>query len=245
MELQGGNRFFFEFEEEEGFLSEEESNHLIKVLRKKRGDRIKLINGKGFEFEGCILEIVKQGKSFIAKVRICRILRKEELPPKKIFSLIPLLKGNKTEFLIEKGTELGINAFIPFYSEHSVVKPPKKLMERLKKKAISALKQSGRLFLPEIFPVIDLKTALLKDDFRDALRISASIKGNLDVKKLLNDIKKYKKIVIISGPEGGFSKVEEELLEKRGFIPIKVSPYVLRAETASLVLMGILSFLTS
>ena len=243
MDLQAGNRFFFTFEGKIGFLSEEESHHLIRVLRKKEGEKIKLINGMGVEYEGEIIEIVKKGKTLKAKVKILKLLRKENLPSKKIIALIPLLKGDKTEFLIEKGTELGITKFIPFQSDYTVVKPSSKLKERLKIKAINALKQSGRLYLPEINSPVNLKVFLSENPFSSSFKIVALPGGELYSKDLANKVFNSKEIVLISGPEGGFSKDEENLLKNQGFISFSISPYILKAETASLSLMSFITVL--
>ena len=243
MDLQAGNRFFFTFEGKTGFLSEEESHHLVKVLRKKEGEKIKLINGMGVEYEGEIIEIVKKGKTLKAKVKILKLLRKENLPSKKIIALIPLLKGDKTEFLIEKGTELGITKFIPFQSDYTVVKPSSKLKERLKIKAINALKQSGRLYLPEINSPVNLKVFLSENPFSSSFKIVALPTGELYLKDLANKVFNSKEIILISGPEGGFSKEEENLLKNQGFISFSISPYILKAETASLSLMSFVTVL--
>ncbi|MCU4137785.1 MAG: 16S rRNA U1498 N3-methylase RsmE [Thermodesulfobacteria bacterium] len=243
MDLQAGNRFFFTFEGKIGFLSEGESHHLIRVLRKKEGEKIKLINGMGVEYEGEIIEIVKKGKTLKAKVKILKLLRKENLPSKKIIALIPLLKGDKTEFLIEKGTELGITKFIPFQSDYTVVKPSSKLKERLKIKAINALKQSGRLYLPEINSPVNLKVFLSENPFSSSFKIVALPGGELYLKDLANKVFNSKEIVLISGPEGGFSKDEENLLKNQGFISFSISPYILKAETASLSLMSFITVL--
>ena len=243
MDLQAGNRFFFTFEGKIGFLSEEESHHLIRVLRKKEGEKIKLINGMGVEYEGEIIEIVKKGKTLKAKVKILKLLRKENLPSKKIIALIPLLKGDKTEFLIEKGTELGITKFIPFQSDYTVVKPSSKLKKRLKIKAINALKQSGRLYLPEINSPVNLKVFLSENPFSSSFKIVALPGGELYLKDLANKVFNSKEIVLISGPEGGFSKDEENLLKNQGFISFSISPYILKAETASLSLMSFITVL--
>jgi 16S rRNA (uracil1498-N3)-methyltransferase len=240
MDIQGGNRFFFTFEKE-GFLSEEESHHLIRVLRKKVGERIKLIDGKGNEYEGEIVKIIKKGKKIKAKVRLLELLRKEKSSSVKIIALVPLLKGDKTEFLIEKGVELGINEFIPFQSDHSVAKISSKLDERLKIKAINALKQSGRLYLPEIKPPIILRNFLSENPFPSSLKIVALPEKGIFLEKLIEKLINSKEIVLISGPEGGFSKEEEKLLKEKNFIPLFLSPYILRAETASLSLMSFVS----
>ncbi|MDF2954067.1 MAG: 16S rRNA U1498 N3-methylase RsmE [Thermodesulfobacterium sp.] len=243
MHIQGGNRFFFAFEEETGFLSEEESHHLIKVLRKKTGEKIKLINGKGKEYEGEILEIAKKGKSLKVKVKLLKLLREEKFPSKKIVALIPVLKGDKTEFLVEKGTELGISVFIPFQSDYSAVKYSSRLKERLKKKAINALKQSGRLYLPEIKPPVNLKEFLAQDTFPSSFKIIALPEEGVSLKNLLKGIFNSEEIVLISGPEGGFSEEEKKLLKEKSFLSFNLSPYILRAETASLSLMSFISIL--
>lgn len=242
MDIQGGNRFFFTFEKE-GFLSEEESHHLIRVLRKKEGERVKLIDGKGNEYEGEIVEILKKGKKLKAKVKLIKLLRKEKPSPVKIIALIPLLKGDKTEFLVEKGTELGINEFITFRSDYSVVKPFSKLEERLKKKAINALKQSGRLYLPEIKSPVILKEFLSENSFSSALKLVALPKEGISLDELLEKLVNFKEIILVSGPEGGFSKEEEKLLKEKNFLPILLSPYILKAETASLSLMSFISII--
>ncbi len=243
MYIQAGNRFFFTFEGSSGFLSEEESHHLLRVLRKREGEKIRLINGKGKEYEGEIVNIVKKGKSLKAEVKLLKLLRKEEPLPKKIIALIPILKGNKTEFLVEKGTEFGITEFIPFKSDYSVVKASPRLGNRLKAKAISALKQSGRLYLPEIKPFVILKDFLSGNSFSNAFKIVALPEKGISFETFLKGVINSKEIVFISGPEGGFSKEEIKLLKEKGFFSLFLSPYILRAETAGFSLMSIISFL--
>ncbi len=243
MHIQAGNRFFFNFEGSYGLLSEEESHHLLRVLRKKEGEKIRLINGKGEEYEGEIVSIIKKGKSVKAEVRLLRLLRKEKPLPKKIIALIPILKGDKTEFLVEKGTELGITEFIPFQSDYSVVKPSSKLKNRLRVKAINALKQSGRLYLPEIKPCVILRDFLSANPFPNAFKIIALPEKGINFETFFKGMVNSKEIVFISGPEGGFSKDEEKLLKDKGFFPLFLSPYILRAETAGFSLMSIISFL--
>ncbi|WP_028843071.1 RsmE family RNA methyltransferase [Thermodesulfobacterium thermophilum] len=245
MNLQGGNRFFFEFSGEEGFLSEEESFHLIKVLRKKQGDKLFLIDGQGKEFEAKIEEILKDGKNFKAKVKILKLLREEKPRIPKIIGILPILKGEKTEWLVEKGTELGIDIFIPFYSSFSVAKPSKNLIPRLINKAKQALKQSGRLFMPEILAPVELKTFLEDFPWKESLKLLGGLGACLKVEELRLKFKKNNTVVFITGPEGGFEKTEEELLSKVGFLSLSLAPYVLKAETAFLGLASVISFLST
>lgn len=247
MIIQGGNRFFFEFDELEGFLSEEESWHVVKVLRKKIKDRIHLIDGKGKEFEGEIVEIQKKGKKFKVRVRILGILREEKKALKRFLAFIPLLKGDKTEFLIEKGTELGIDVFIPFLSKHTVVNPSDKILIRLKTKALQALKQCGRLYMPEVMKPVKLfpfvEEFVKTHENLNLLKILGTMFNQPFQKfEIIEKLKKSSQVVIISGPEGGFSKEEERKLLELGFFPLDLSPYILRAETASFALMSLVCF---
>lgn len=242
MTLKAGERVFFEFEGKEGFLSEREAHYLIKVLRKKRGDKLKLINGKGKEFEGEITEV--NIKKLQVKVKLLRVLRSEESLPYKLKVLIPILKGDKTEFLIEKATELGFTHLIPFYSTYSVKKPSFNFLQRVHSKVISALKQSGRLIFPDISsPVFLLDFLNSISSFESTLKLLAYPQGNMTFKDLVKEIEKTQEILILSGPEGDFSPEEKNLIERLEFKRISLSPYILRAETASLVLIGIISCL--
>lgn len=241
--VKAGERFFFNFEGKEGILPYQEAYHLIKVLRKKEGEKIRLINGKGKEFEGEILEVKTGKKEIQVKVKLLRLLHEEKKPFFKLIALIPLLKGNRTEFLIEKATELGFTHLIPFYSTYSVKKPSPNFMRRLQNKAISALKQSGRLILPEISTPVFLLDFLNSLFSSKVFKILAYQEGNLTLEELVKEIKSFKEILILSGPEGDFSAEEKKLMEILEFKKISLSPYILRAETASIILMGLTSFL--
>ncbi len=238
----GGNRLFLPFSPElnqEVKLPEEEAHHLIKVLRKRQGDRILLVNGRGKEYEGEIKEVRKYRKRTEVKILICRIIREEDEPSPKVIVLMPLLKGDKKDFLIEKLTELGADVIFPFFSDFSESKVKKELMKRFQKKAISALKQCGRLYLPLIKPPEELVKILEEMQDKEGVFLWASERGGLLSQEVVKELYQCKEVVLVSGPEGGFSPREEELLKSK-FFPIKLSPYILRAETASLSLTALI-----
>ncbi len=237
---RAGHRFFFA----EDLLSPEETHHLLKVMRKKVGDHILLIDGKGHEYLGRVVSLESSGKRPRARIELIKLLRKELPPSVKTYALIPLLKGDLTEFLVEKGTELGVQAFLPFISKYTIPLSKENLMERLNKKVLSALKQSGRLTTPLILPPQPL-TKLLQDLSKEGLKILADQKGELtifDLKELLAK-KKFEKVYLLSGPEGGFSPEEREAILQAGFQAMCLGPHILRAETASLSLMSIIQAL--
>ncbi len=241
-ELRAGERFFISFEGEEGLLTQEESHHAIRVLRRREGDELKLIDGKGREYRGRILEIIWKKRSPIVRVRILDLLREEQRPSYEIRALIPLLKGDLTEFLIEKGTELGVTQFLLYISDRTVIRSLELKIERFLDKARSALKQSGRLYLPEITPIGDLKAWLTHLEEGDEIRVLAHGSGTDHLESLIEGLSKGKKRVLFAiGPEGDFSEEELNFFDKKGFLFLKLGPNVLRAETAFCVLCGIIS----
>ncbi len=243
--LKGGERFFFNFSGKKGCLSKEESHHLIRVYRKKIGDQIFLINGKGKEFLGKITNIIINPKKELqVEVELLEILREEPPPPFRCLTFIPILKGNKTEFLIEKGTELGITDFVIYESAFTIPKITSSKIIRYQEKIISALKQSGRLYSPSLEVTNNLIQTLKAISKNFSLKFLASPQGELSWKELLEKIKTQpKEILLLSGPEGGLSPEEEKKLLEEGFIKISLSPYVLRAETASFSMMNFFSYL--
>ena len=242
--IKAGNRFFLPFSSEinqEIALPEEEAYHLVKVLRKKEKEKILIIDGKGKEYEAQIEKIKHKGKKVEAIVYILKITREEKLFTPQITILMPLLKGEKKDFLLEKLIELGADEIMPYISKFTETKIKENLLNRFQKKAISSLKQSGRLWLPLIHYPQPLDLLLNQIPKSDSIFFWGSEKGKyICIKEVLNK-KHYKKIVLISGPEGGFDKQEEELLKKY-FIPVKLSPYILRAETACIALLTIFSY---
>jgi len=236
--FKAGNRFFLSHST--NLLSPEETHHLIRVLRHKPGDLILVIDGLGNEYQAKVLALEKTKIGEQARIEILELMRREDPPKIKVTSLIPILKGGLTEFLVEKGTELGVSRFIPFFSKYTVAKPKKNFVQRLRAKAISALKQSGRLILPEIENPKDLKD-LLQSLPLSSFKILAHPQGKIDPNDLLSLFKKenFYEVYLISGPEGGFSEEEIDLLLKQGFYPFCLSNYILRAETASLALMSL------
>lgn len=243
--MRGGQRFYFDFKGEQGWLPPTEGAHVVKVLRKRVGERITVIDGKGKEFLAEILRILRERGEYRVQIKLLDLVRSEELPEVSLTALIPVLKGDKTEFLIEKGTELGISKFIVYQSKHTLPQITKIKMERLREKALNALKQSGRLIFPQIDFAPSLTELLLSLRETSTFKILAHPTGKTALGSILEELKqKPKEIYLLSGPEGDLSAEELELASKSGFLSLNLSPFILRAETASISLMSLFSFLT-
>ena len=131
-----------------------ESKHLIKVLRKEIGTEISLTNGKGLEWRGKLNMISTQ------KVTAQKTSSAQHSPQafKVHLAIAPTKRNERMEWLVEKLTELGVCSITPILCEHSERKTIK--TERLRKIAISALKQSQQFYIPEIYPLTPFKNHL-------------------------------------------------------------------------------------
>jgi len=212
-------------------LAPEEAHHLRDVLRIRRGERVRLIDGRGREFEAEVVEVSRTG----VRVLTTGLLREEPAPSPRLEMFVPLLKGGRTEFLVEKATELGVSRIFPFVSRRSVARPSPRTLERLYRRSIQALKQCGRLWLPLLEAPAPLEELLPKTGASG--RFFAYEKGGAPLHRAFEP--PPGDLALAVGPEGGFSPEEAALLETFDFLPLTLGPYILRAETAALFLMSI------
>jgi len=225
------DRFFIDGHLKRGtsvLLEGPEHHHLAHVMRLGKGEEVALVNGRGDLATGTIIEVNKKGASIELHSATCF----DDLAP-RILLAIPLMRASKLEWIVEKGTELGAGAFLFYPAKHSEkgdVSP--RQQERLRLLTISALKQSGRLYLPSIEFLSDLTSLFVKEAvflFGDIRAAAYLDRSNLNASS----------IAFISGPERGFSDEELAFLEKKA-TGIRLSPYILRAETAPIAAASIL-----
>jgi 16S rRNA (uracil1498-N3)-methyltransferase len=216
-----------------------ELDHLRRVLRLAPGDRVTGFDQAGWEHEAVIRSLTAES----AELEILRSYPGEKESPVAITLAVGLMKGDKMDFVVEKGTELGVASIAPFASAHAVPKldtmKAKKRQERWQKIALSAAKQCGRARMPKLLSLCD---------FRELVEQS----GSDDVKLLfwekardqsLNQIiAEPRSIVIATGPEGGFSEAEADFATKHGFKVVGLGPRILRAETAALTALSLVQF---
>lgn len=215
--------------------------HKIKdVLRKKAGDSINVFDGRGGEYQAVIKKFTPK------KIEISteKIIKKIPQPTVKITLGFSLLKSHKIDFIVQKGTELGIDEFIPFISKNTVVKEAgKSKLQRWMKISIEAAAQSKRVFLPAIKDVVSLQYLLEKSALYDLV-----LAAQPGVEKSVADIfknftKKAEKVLLIIGPEGGFSGNEIEHMSTFSNIAmVRISNFTLRSETASLLFSGLVAY---
>jgi 16S rRNA (uracil1498-N3)-methyltransferase len=200
---------------------------ILKVLRLKKGERIFIFEGSGKEYE---VEIKNLTKNQIEG----EIIREEkgQREPSLIVNLYQsLLKGDKFEWVLQKGTELGVERFIPVVSENCVVRELSNNKRKRYEEIIrEATEQCGGVKLARLEELITFKEAINQLD-KSALNLIGWEKG--ERWKKIFSLKPEVNLFI--GPEGGYSLREINLALSFGLKPLSLGKRILRAETAALV----------
>lgn len=215
--------------------------YIVQVLRKQVGDRIDLIDGKGYLYT-CQIYSVK-GKEVFLKV-LDAVHRPEEKRAEITLCVSPI-KGSRMDWLVEKATELGIERLIPIIFRRTVVRieeeKSKEKIERWRRIAIEAARQSGRVRVPEILSPCPLRSldSLIKD-----INNRWVFYEKESQKRLKEILASYQngKVCIVVGPEGGIEEQEIEWLKTQGFIPCSLGEHILRTETVPLFVLSILLY---
>ncbi|NOQ70734.1 MAG: 16S rRNA (uracil(1498)-N(3))-methyltransferase [Crocinitomix sp.] len=211
-----------------GILSEEESNHAVRVLRLQEGNTITLIDGKGQTALGEITVANKKQLHF-------NITERQQLParPNQIhIAIAPTKNMDRFSFFIEKVIEIGIDRITPIITVNSERKVLNE--EKVRKNAISALKQSGNLFLPKIDDLTTFKE-FISDQSNHNQRFIAHCDSDTDKIELKQAVDPKKNVVILIGPEGDFTLEEINLAKQNKFNPVSLGESRLRTETAGIV----------
>ncbi|MEQ6123344.1 16S rRNA (uracil(1498)-N(3))-methyltransferase [Pseudotenacibaculum sp. MALMAid0570] len=212
-----------------------ESRHIVKVLRKKEGDRITISNGKGWLFTSEI--ILASDKKCIAN-----IIAKEEKAKQRDYylhiAIAPTKNNERLEWFLEKATEIGIDEITPIICQNSERKVIK--AERLEKIILSAAKQSLKYHLPKLNAVSTFND-FLQTNSKENIYIAHCYDGEKELMK--NIVKSKQNITILIGPEGDFSLEEVSKSVAASYIPISLGEARLRTETAALVSVQNVAFI--
>ena len=218
-------------------------NHIVNVLRMKVGEEVSVHDDVNRKYLCRIVELQED------KVRLS-ILEQQtsdtELPC-RIYLFQGLPKGDKMEWIIQKGVELGAYAIVPVATKRAVVKldekKAQKKVARWNSIAESAAKQSGRGMIPEGLPVMKFAEAL---EFAKDLDLNLipyeKAEGIADTKQRIAEIRPGQSIGIFIGPEGGFEEAEVEMAKEKRAIPVTLGRRILRTETAGMTMLSILMY---
>lgn len=233
-------------------ITGQDARHILRVLRLGPGDEIEAVDGAGAERRGLIvaaradevLVVLAEGSD------VCR-------EPSVFITVVQgLPKGDKMDEVIRKNTEIGVSRFIPVVTERTVARPDPpgavRRVERWRRIAREASRQSGRQRVPEVFAI---------SSFQDAVRQVASIPGSgatapggrlvvmpwelersRGIRDVLREVPDARDVVIFIGPEGGFSRDEVGQAVACGAVTCGLGPRILRTETAGLVVASIILY---
>lgn len=223
----------------------EEAHHLRHVLRISDGDEVEVFDGQG---RHAMALFRAEGKG--AVVEVIEGSTRESLPSVRVVLLQALPKGKKMDFVVEKGTELGLSEIWPLVTDRVVARPDGKRhaekIARWQRIALSAARQCGTSWVPSVKPICSISQALdscvgfdlfivgsLQDDARplhavlDEVRQSFGVIGNVGV---------------LIGPEGDFTGEELKLAVDAGAVPVSFGSLVFRVETAALYAASVLAY---
>ena len=211
-------------------LDNDESRHCIKVMRHKVGDLIKIVDGLGNLYSGNLV-------SFDRNSCTIKINDKTENYKKRNqhihIGISPIKNQDRLEWFIEKSVEIGIDEITLIDCDRTLRKKIK--IDRLNKIAITAMKQSLKAYIPKINDVISVNDFIICNQNSSKFICHLDNDDRRDVFYYKDDIKKYKNVSILIGPEGDFSASEIELAIDNNFLCVTLGNSRLRTETAGLV----------
>jgi len=232
------NRFFVAASGIEGDqvrLSPEQSHQVCHVLRLKPGDTIVVLDGSGTECD-VTLTAVSRTES-VGQTTSRR--RAPGEPATEVTLFQSLLVREKFEWVLQKGTEVGITQFVPVLTERSLVRTKtieQNKMDRWQRILMEAAEQSHRGRIPQLEPILPFDQSLLRLRDFDRFLIAAPSEGAMTLRSALQGIPRSPaSVAVMIGPEGGFTEEEIARARDRGVVPISLGPRILRTETAAIV----------
>ncbi len=219
------NRYFVATLPEPGAATVEGdlAHHLGRVLRVRTGDSVRLGDGRGHTALATVTAIGKQSIALLVEPPVV-----EAAPALAVTLAFAVPKLARAEWLLEHGTELGVMAFQPLWTERT--RPQGERPERWQRIVHAAAGQCDRAFLPAVLPALEL-AAWMATPAVPSQRLLASATGARGAVGLPT----RGEVVLLVGPEGGFSADELARIAAAGFLPRRRGPHVLRTETAAVV----------
>lgn len=236
-------------------LARDQANHLLNVLRLKRGDEVLLFNGRDGEWQARLAGTGKRALTAVAGER-----RREQPRPPDLHFLFAPLKHARLDYLVQKAVEMGASRLQPVITRHTQV--ARVNLDRMRANAIEAAQQCGILTLPEVAKPVAFKTVaghadadrllVFCDEDAEVKDPVAALAAALPLAKALLPAEAARQglqlgfqlalpLALLIGPEGGFAAEEREALLKRpNVVRIALGPRILRADTAAVAALALL-----
>ena len=211
----------------------QELAHMRKVLRLRPGARVLLWDGEGTEHEA----LIRDYDGGVAVMTVVRSYRPERESPLAVTLAQAVGKGDKMDWIVEKSTELGVACVAPFFSSHTVPRfagdKGARRRERWEKIATAAARQSGRTRVPEIREPDGFDAVLARDWQCDARLLFWEDPSGRGLASLREELGSLRSVLVMVGPEGGFSEEEAASAAAHGFHTVGLGRRILRTETAA------------
>ncbi len=221
----------------EVLLGEEESRHLVRVLRMNRDDRVDLVDGRGNLYKG----IVTDADPHRARVLVTETLQDHLTRQYYLHLAIAPTKSNvRFEWFLEKATEIGIEEITPILCARS--ERDRIRHERAEKILMSAMKQSGRALLPKLNPMLAMPDFLEQAEADVKYIAHCRTEPGILVQKPGSANLSW---LVLIGPEGDFTPEEVKMAAARGFMEISLGEAVYRTETAGILACQLVNYLNS
>ncbi|MBT3194660.1 MAG: 16S rRNA (uracil(1498)-N(3))-methyltransferase [Verrucomicrobia bacterium] len=223
--------------------SADEAHHLRHVLRAEDGDAVAVFDGEGLEARAIVR--CQPGGQLLLDVQSTAEAAQR---PFELILIQAIPKGSRMDLIVEKATELGIARLVPVVTDRVIVRlnadQARKRGERWSRVAKSAAKQCGTQWMPEIEPVQTLAEALEALPGVDAVLLGSLVEGVQPLHVTLESVRATppKSIAVIIGPEGDLTPTETQAALAAGALPVSFGDLTLRAETAALYALSVLSY---
>ncbi len=233
-------RYFVKKNKQGLFLfDKEDSYHIVKVMRMNVGEQVEVVSDKVLYIAS--ITDIKEGQVVAKEVGVKTDNNEMKIQVTLAQSLV---KEQKMDFILQKATELGVHSVIPLITKRSVIKvtgKEGKKLDRWNKITKEASEQAKRNIIPEVKDIITISDLCKLTDYD--IKILCTVRENSkNIKKVLSKTQSDATMLVVVGPEGGFTDEEENIMIDNGFITVSLGNTVLRSETVALFLMSVIHY---
>lgn len=217
----------------------DEAHHLSRVVRVRVGERVGVCDGRGREWRALVVEVTRQGVTLELEGEVAPVAE----PPVRVTLAVGLLKGDQMDTVVRDATVMGVTHIVPLVTEHVVVSSrawrEDGALARWQRVAVAAAKQSQRAVVPTIAGVTPLADVLAGHASDLALVcLEPSVGSPVDVS--WQTLSRPSSVLLLVGPEGGWSAAEVATFGARGAHVVSLGPRTLRAEAVPAVTLTVL-----
>lgn len=228
-------------------LRREEAHHLVHVLRFREGDCVVVFDGSGNEYR-CVVQSLGKKE---CQLGVLEKMAPRIAPAAEVALAHCVTRGERFDWVVEKGTELGVLAILPFSCERMAVsldaKTSEKKVARWQKLAQAASKQCGRADIPQVSSIVTIEKLIPRFSQHDLVLLAYELEEKRTLKAVLRReleerAGKTKRILAVVGPEGGFSVAEVEKMTDAGAQSVSLGQNILRTETAAIAMLAMIFY---